>query len=130
MAVVARTLYRSRLYIELLRSGQRSIDACPASAPFRPLQRGDRVNISAIKSANVDLVCEIVDKRHYKDLTELIAAEGVERCLGVRTNATGKDGAREGNAVRVLSPHGLPVEPHEFEQFGVFAFHLRVVEDV
>ncbi len=128
--MVTRALYRSRLYINLLRSGQRWIDVCPAQVRLRALQRGDKLNVYNIATKSLDLVCEVADKTHYKSMTELLANEGIHRCLsGVAANTLDAS-ELDARAVKVLTPSGQAVEASEIEQFGVFAIHLRVVEDL
>jgi ASC-1-like (ASCH) protein len=129
MTNVIRTLLRPRKYIELLRSGQRSVDACPATAAFHPLQRGDRLNIVNATTHDLELLVEIVNKQHYKSVNELIEAVGIHQCLGaIATTRGNRD--RGGARVKVINSRGHKIESHEIDQCGVFALHLSVAEDM
>jgi ASC-1-like (ASCH) protein len=135
MTSVIRNLHRARKYIELLRSGERWIDVCPATATFLPLQRGDRINIINAGSKDLELQVEVTDKRHYKSVKELIKGEDLERCLGVGASTSSLDGGsvpvdRDVKTLKVLNTRGATLAARTFEQSGIFAIHLRVVEDM
>jgi hypothetical protein len=131
MTHVIRNLHRSRVYIDALRSGQRWIDAYAATVAFHPLLAGDHLHIVNAKTKHLELVCEIARKTHYKSIAELLEGEDVARCLGVAAKASGKAGHdRDANIIKVMNTHGKTVAAHEFEQSGVFALHLRVLEDI
>jgi ASC-1-like (ASCH) protein len=127
MAMFARNFTRSRHLIQLIRSGQRTIEASVATPYFHELKPGDRVNVLSQRDGDLELVCEIVEKQHFKTVGELIAAVGVERIVGA--GKTPKSGGRGGGEENEILLRG-GASPNAVARQGVFAFHLKVVEDL
>ncbi len=138
MATFVRNFIRSRALIDLIRRGQRTIEASAATAYYRELKPGDRVNYMQESGGDIELVCEIVDKQHYQSVGELIVAVGVERVVGAgrqRQMVRGaSDGGEAGDRAVDDGTNSILLKgwnlSNAVNKQGVLAFHLKVVEDM
>jgi ASC-1-like (ASCH) protein len=129
----AANFIRSRVLIDLIRSGQRTVEVTVATPYFRALQPGDRVNFTQRHKVGSysELVCEIVERQHFHTVGELLKAVGVERVVGAgkqrRRDRRDRDDDESAEAGVILQDNLSALDA--VSEFGVLAFHLKVVED-
>lgn len=106
-----------RKYIELIKSGRKTVEGRINSGGFRNFKVGDQVRFFDGKNPDFDVICEVVGMGRYAGFKQMLEAEGVPRMI--------PDAESLNEAVAIYNR--IPSYTERAKRNGVIALRIKVI---
>lgn len=106
-----------RQYLNLIASGEKTVEGRINSYPFKNLKIGTKINFFCTGSQ--DVTCEVIKVTEYRNFREMLEKEGVSACLGKAVRSL-DDG------VRIYD--GIPGYQQKAAQNGVLGIKIKLLK--
>lgn len=106
----------TKKYIQLIRSGAKTVEGRVAAPLYTKIKAGDLVRFFYRTNASDDVVCLVKCVSRYPSFGEMLAAEGVANCIPGTTDLA--------EALQVY--HTFPKYQEKELKYGVLAFRLQL----
>ena len=106
-----------RKYIELIKSGRKTVEGRINSGGFRNFKVGDKVRFFDGKNPDFDVICEVVGVGRYAGFRQMLETEGVAKMI--------PDAESLNEAVAIYNR--IPSYPERAKRNGVIALRIKVI---